>query len=156
MISGLISLSTSNILSLFSGARSVFFPLFSNIMVSYGMFRVNLFFSCNAVTFFISKIFIDLYLKSLMLRYSSAMVYSMWYIRMHDHSAIKMKHEINGMILLAFLWDNRNSIKHNIIAVTEYTIDIHTHPFAFSDIREVKVFILLNCLICFKWYSNCV
>ena len=83
------------------------------------------------------------YLKSLMLRYSSAMLYSMWYMRMHDDSAMNMKHAMNGMILSIFLSDNNTNRRLKAIAVTEYIMDIQTQLLAFSDILELKVFILL-------------
>ena len=38
---GFISFNMFSIISLFSGARYVFFPFFSIITVSYGIFRVN-------------------------------------------------------------------------------------------------------------------
>lgn len=86
---------------------------------------------------------IDLYLNPLIFRYSSVMLYSVWYIRMHDVSAIKMKQAMNGIRLSTFLSDNNTKIRHNAIAVTEYIMDIQTQLLAFSDIRELKVFILL-------------
>lgn len=41
-----------------------------------------------------------------------------------------------------FFSDNNTNTKHKAIAVTEYIIDIQMQLFAFSDIRELKVFIL--------------
>ena len=61
---------------------------------------------------------------------------------MHDVSAIKMKQAMNGIILSIFLSDNNTNRRLNAIAMTEYIIDIHTHPLAFSENRELKVFIV--------------
>ena len=149
MISGFIFFSIPTISFLFSGARHVFFPFFSSTMVSYGIFRVNLFLSFNKVIFFISAILIDFDLKSFTLSIPSVILYSVLYMRMHDESAIKMKQAINGIRLSTFFSDNKINIRHNTIAVTEYIIDIHTQPLAFSDIRELKVFIVPYVLMCF-------
>lgn len=70
-------------------------------------------------------------------------LYSVLYMRMHDVSAIKMKQAINNATRLSmFFSDNNTNTKHKAIAVTEYIIDIQMQLFAFSDIRELKVFIL--------------
>ena len=121
---------------------SVFWPFFSSTMVSYGIFRVNLFLSFNKVIFFISAILIDFDLKSFTLSIPSVILYSVLYMRMHDVSAIKMKQAINATRLSMFFSDNNTNTKHKAIAVTEYIIDIQMQLFAFSDIRELKVFIL--------------
>lgn len=70
--------------------KTCFFPFFSSTMVSYGIFRVNLFLSFNKVIFFISAILIDFDLKSFTLSIPSVILYSVLYMRMHDVSAIKM------------------------------------------------------------------
>ena len=75
---------------------------------------------------------------------------------MHDDRAMKMKHDMNGMRLSTFLSDNSTRTIHNTIAVTEYIMDIHTQPFAFSDICELKVFISPAVLIVFKWCLNAI
>ena len=116
------------------------------MIVSYGIFRVNLFFSFRTVIFFIFDILIDLNLKLLIFTDSSAMLYSVWYIRMHEVSAMKMKQAMKGIRLSALFVDNSTNTRHKTIVVTEYIIEIHTQLFAFSDIRELKVLILL-CLI---------
>lgn len=67
-----------------------------------------------------------------------------------------MKHDMNGMRLSTFLSDNSTRTIHNTIAVTEYIMDIHTQPFTFSDIRELKVFISPAVLIVFKWCLNAI
>lgn len=75
---------------------------------------------------------------------------------MHDERAMKMKHEMNGMILSMFLSDNNTNKRLNAIAVTEYIIDIQTQVLAFSDIRELKLFIRLWFLISFIRHLNSI
>ena len=115
---------------------------FSVLFFYYGVIwniQGKFFLSFNKVIFLFPRFF-DL--KSFTLSIPSVILYSVLYMRMHDVSAIKMKQAINATRLSMFFSDNNTNTKHKAIAVTEYIIDIQMQLFAFSDIRELKVFIL--------------